>query len=79
FWLLYGVALLVAGFARNARFMRIEALALLGIAVLKAFLVDMSEVDQGVRIISFLVLGTALLGASYLYLRARQSTAGANE
>ncbi len=73
FWLLYGVALLAFGFVRNSIFTRIEALGLLALAVIKAFLVDMSEVDPAVRIVSFLVLGTVLLLASYLYLRSRQA------
>lgn len=73
FWLLYAAALLVVGFARNSIFVRVEALALLGAAVLKTFVVDLSEVDPAVRIVSFLVLGLVLLAASYLYLRSLQT------
>ena len=72
FWLLYGSAVLAVGFARNSLFVRLEGLGFIALAVAKAFLVDMSTVDPGIRIISFLALGGVLLTASYWYLRVRR-------
>ena len=75
FLLVYGAALLVTGFVRNTLSMRLEALALLAIAVLKAFVTDMSALDPAIRIVSFLALGAVLLAISYWYLRVRNATA----
>jgi uncharacterized membrane protein len=74
FWLLYGAALLALGVLRHAAFTRLEGFVSISLAVFKAFLVDLSEVDPGVRIVSFLALGVVLLGISYAYLRAKRTT-----
>jgi uncharacterized membrane protein len=39
--------------------------------MLKVFLLDMANVSTPYRVISFLVLGLMLIGASYLYHRFR--------
>ena len=66
-WALWGAAGLVFGFWRGRRLLRVGALALLGATVLKVFLFDLAALDTGSRIISFVVLGAALLGVSFLY------------
>ena len=66
-WGLYAIALLVAGFWRRSRGMRLSALALFGITALKLVIVDLSTLSQIYRIISFFVLGLLMIGASYLY------------
>jgi len=48
---------------------RWQALVLLALAIGKVFLVDMSELSQGYRILSFLGLGVLLLGVSFVYQR----------
>ncbi len=65
FWLAYAACLFAFGFARKYAMARWEAFALLTLAILKAFLIDMSEVNPGVRIISFVTLGCVLLAVSY--------------
>jgi uncharacterized membrane protein len=65
FWLVYAAGLFAFGFARTYAMARWEAFALLTLAILKAFLIDMSEVNPGVRIISFVTLGCVLLAVSY--------------
>lgn len=42
---------------------------LLAFSIAKVFLVDMSELSQGFRILSFLGLGVLLLGVSFVYQR----------
>lgn len=79
-FMLYGAILLAVGFWRRSSFLRWQALVLLAIAIAKVFLVDMSELSQGYRILSFLGLGVLLLGVSFVYqrdwlnLRGRQQT-----
>ena len=50
---------------------RWQALALFGVVVGKAFLYDLSFLQRGYRILSFLVLGVVLLIVSFLYQRRR--------
>ena len=68
-FMLYGAILLAVGFARRSSFLRWQALVLLAVSIAKVFLVDMSELSQGYRILSFLGLGVLLLGVSFVYQR----------
>jgi uncharacterized membrane protein len=69
FFMLFGAILLGAGFWRRSAFLRWQALLLLAVAIAKVFLVDMSELSQGYRILSFLGLGALLLAVSFVYQR----------
>ncbi|HEV2273214.1 MAG TPA: DUF2339 domain-containing protein [Acidobacteriaceae bacterium] len=69
FFMLFGAVLLGAGFWRGSAFLRWQALLLLAIAIGKVFLVDVSELSQAYRIVSFLGLGALLLAVSYIYQR----------
>jgi hypothetical protein len=68
-WLLYSVTLMVAGLWRRAQGLRIMAIALFGITILKIFIYDLSFLETLYRIFSFVGLGVILLGVSYLYQR----------
>ena len=69
FFMLFGAVLLTLGFWRRAAFLRWQALVLLAVAIGKVFTVDVSELSQGYRILSFLGLGALLLGVSFVYQR----------
>ena len=68
-FMLFGAILLAAGVWRRSAFLRWQALVLLAVSIGKVFLVDMSELSQGYRILSFLGLGALLLGVSFVYQR----------
>jgi uncharacterized membrane protein len=68
-FMLYGAALLALGIGRKSALLRWQALVLLAVAIAKVFLVDTSELSQGLRILSFLGLGALLLGVSFVYQR----------
>lgn len=69
-WLMiFGAILLGTGFWRRSAFLRWQALLLLAVSIGKVFVVDISELSQGYRIVSFLGLGALLLGVSYVYQR----------
>lgn len=68
-FMLYGGALLTAGFVKRAAFLRWQALILIAFTIAKVFLVDVSELSQGLRIFSFIGLGVLLLCVSYVYQR----------
>jgi uncharacterized membrane protein len=71
-WGTYALAILAIGFWRNVRSLRLAALGLFGLTALKLVLVDMAEVQEVYRIVSFLVLGVLMIGASYLYHRVEK-------
>jgi uncharacterized membrane protein len=68
-FMLFGAILLGTGFWKNSPFLRWQALVLLAVSIAKVFLVDVSELAEGYRILSFLGLGALLLAVSYVYQR----------
>jgi uncharacterized membrane protein len=70
-WTLYSIALMLLGFRYQQARVRVVSLGLFGVTILKVFLADMARVSTPFRIVSFVVLGLMLIGASYLYYRYR--------
>ncbi|MGH7494938.1 MAG: DUF2339 domain-containing protein, partial [bacterium] len=64
-WLLYSVALMVAGIWRRMQGLRIIAIILFGATILKIFAYDLSFLQTLYRIYSFIGLGVILLTVSY--------------
>ena len=78
-WLMiYGALLLAIGFWRRSSFLRWQALVLLAITILKAFLYDMRDLSQGYRVVSFLALGALLMVVSFAYQKDWLNLRGAN-
>ncbi|MCP4613132.1 MAG: DUF2339 domain-containing protein [Planctomycetes bacterium] len=71
-WGVYAIAVLAAGFWRKVRSLRLSALGLFGLTALKLVIIDMAKVEEVYRIVSFLVLGILMIGASYLYHRVEK-------
>ena len=74
-WGGYAIVLLAAGFWRLSRGLRITALCLFGVTVLKLLFIDLAVLQQIYRILAFLVVGLLMIGASYLYHRVEKSLA----
>ena len=68
-WMAYGAVLMWVGFWKRSAFLRWQALALLTITVGKVFIYDVSQLERGYRIISFICLGVLLLVISFAYQR----------
>ncbi|MCR4317569.1 MAG: DUF2339 domain-containing protein [Planctomycetes bacterium] len=68
-WTVYAIALMILGFARNSSLLRRLSFALFALTLVKVGLLDLARVDTPFRIVSCLVLGLMLIGASYLYHR----------
>ena len=68
-WMAYGAMLMIAGFWRRSAFVRWQALVLIALTIGKVFIFDVSELDRGYRIVSFIVLGVLLLAISFVYQR----------
>jgi len=68
-WMGYGAMLMLIGFWRRSAFVRWQALLLIAVTILKVFVYDVSQLDRGYRIVSFIVLGVLLLAISFVYQR----------
>jgi uncharacterized membrane protein len=68
-WMAYGAMLMIIGFLRRSAFVRWQALLLIALTIVKVFVLDVSQLDRGYRIVSFIVLGVLLLAISFVYQR----------
>ncbi len=68
-WLVYGSGLMALGFWKRSAFVRWQALVLMALTIAKVFLYDVSALEKGYRILSFVILGAVLLGVSFIYQR----------
>src|SRR3990167_1111643 len=66
-WLFYSVILLGIGIAAKYKPIRLFALAFLMLTIFKVFVYDSRNLQQGYRIVAFMVLGTILLATSLVY------------
>lgn len=68
-WMGYGALLMVIGFWRKSAFFRWQSLFLIAATIVKVFIYDLSQLDRGYRILSFMILGMLLLAVSFVYQR----------
>jgi uncharacterized membrane protein len=69
-WTLAASLLIFLGVRWKAAALRWQGLVLLGITVIKVFLLDLSFLERAYRIASFLVLGVVLLAVSFWYQKS---------
>ena len=70
-WTLYAVMLLAFGFRYHARNLRLWSFAVFFSAVAKVFLIDLSNLDPGVRVLILMGLGIGMIAGGYWYIRQR--------
>jgi len=68
-WAIYATGLILLGMQQKSALLRWQALLLFGVVVVKVFFYDLASLERAYRILSFLVLGSILLGVSFLYTR----------
>jgi uncharacterized membrane protein len=68
-WIIFSAGLVILGFRRGVKPVRVAGLVVSGMAVLKVVLVDLSGLDALYRVGSVLILGVVSLGLAYLYHR----------
>jgi uncharacterized membrane protein len=68
-WATFGAVLFGGGLRTETRLFRLQGVIVFGVTTAKVFLFDTQGLDTVARTISFLVLGSLLLGASYAYAR----------
>lgn len=66
-WGIYALVLIVIGIARDKKYLRIAAMTLLAITLVKLFFYDISDLDTIPKTILFVTLGITLLVISFLY------------
>jgi uncharacterized membrane protein len=71
-WAIYAFTAMAWGLWRNDPALRVGAILLFSVTVLKVLVVDLADLDALYRILSVLVLGATLLIASFLYARSRR-------
>lgn len=71
FWSICGAATVAVGLARRDLILRLAGFALLGVAVVKVAVVDLSQLESVYRVLSLVALGLLLLVAAYAYQRFR--------
>ena len=67
FWSLFAVGAVFAGFRFRTAGLRYFGLGLFAVTLVKVVAIDMSQVQTGYRVLSFLGLGLLLMGTSVLY------------
>ena len=68
-WLVFGVILLAIGLLLPSQRARLASAVMIGITVLKVFLIDMSNLTGAYRAFSFIGLGLVLVAIGWLYQR----------
>ncbi|MEI7475509.1 MAG: DUF2339 domain-containing protein [bacterium] len=71
-WLMYSIGLMIWGILHKIKPVWYIALSILGITVLKVFIIDLSFLSQLYRVISYIGLGVIMLLLSYFYQKYSQ-------
>jgi uncharacterized membrane protein len=72
-WGVYALFLIVIGLWKNQKHIRITAIVLFGITLVKLFLYDMADMSTIAKTIVMMILGVLLLTASFLYNKYKRS------
>ena len=70
-WAIIGFILINFGFRKREKNLPIMGFALFGLIVLKLYLLDVWEMSNGLRVISFIVLGILILITSFMYQKLK--------
>ena len=68
-WILFALVLLGLGLRLNLKALRQASFVVILLSVAKVFVVDMSQLEGLLRVLSFFGLGLSLVGISYVYQR----------
>lgn len=66
-WISFGITLFVYSIIKDVKVSKLVGTVLILLAILKAFFVDLANLDSIYRILLFLILGAILFGLSYFY------------
>jgi len=72
-WGVYALGLIIYGLIKNIKFIRIMAISLFGITLVKLFFYDLSSMSTIAKTVVMMVLGVLLLVASFLYNKFKRA------
>lgn len=72
FWLVYATSLLIVGIIKKYRSIRVLALLMYLLSIIKIVIFDLSGFEAIYRIMAFIILGIMLIFASYMYTRNKE-------
>ncbi len=72
-WGVYALALIVFGLMKDLKYLRIAAITLFGITIIKLFFYDLSGMGTIAKTLVMIVLGALMLVASFLYNKFKKS------
>lgn len=75
-WGIYSFILMIFGMKKKNRVMRVLALAMFSITLLKLFIFDIQEISEAGKIIAFISLGVFLLVISFMYQKLKALIVG---
>ncbi len=78
-WGIYGAVLIYIGIILKDKLLRIAAIVLLFITVFKVVFIDLSNISTLGRTVTFVLLGSVLLGVSFMYQRFKEFLFGYKE
>ena len=73
-WGAYALILIVRGLKLNNKYLRVMAIVLFAITLLKLFIYDMADMSTIAKTIVMMILGILLLTASFIYNKAKKAT-----
>jgi uncharacterized membrane protein len=79
FWGIYSLLLIGLGIFKQKKHIRIAAIVLFGITLLKLFFYDLSHLTSIAKTIVFIALGILLLIISFLYNKYKNTITGTHE
>jgi uncharacterized membrane protein len=73
-WGAYALFLIVLGLWKNYKYIRVAAIALFAVTLIKLFFYDMEDMSTIAKTIVMIILGVLLLTASFLYNKNKRTT-----
>jgi uncharacterized membrane protein len=73
-WGSYALMLIVFGLKQQSKILRIMAIVLFSVTILKLFLYDMADMSTIAKTIVMIILGVLMLVASFLYNKVKKQT-----
>ena len=74
--IVYSMIVVTAGIIYKKKYLRVFALVVFIVAILKVFIFDISMIDTVYRILSFIVLGIVLISVSFMYQKFENAISG---
>ena len=71
-WGIFSFIFLIIGIKKQWKVLRIIALSLLGITIIKLFAYDIKNVSEGGKIIAFILLGILILIIAFVYQKIKK-------